>query len=93
MRHPRARRALLSASLLLPIAVRAISLDCGHLREDGVSFNFQDLEGPHSVFDIKDVSVGYANTTYTIDICNKLERPKGVDKNHFCPDGTRSKDL
>ncbi|CAD6592130.1 MAG: hypothetical protein ASARMPRED_006042 [Alectoria sarmentosa] len=80
---------LSSVILLVPSLVTAISLDCSDARDDGVSFNFKTLEGPHSLSRIKEQPNGIRNTTFTIDICRPLEKLKGVPKDEDCPGGSR----
>lgn len=80
-----------SALLLLPALVSAVTLDCKHLRVDGQSFDLSELGGPRSVSLIEDTPPSLTNTTFTIDICNPLQRTKGVAKEDECPSGTRGK--
>lgn len=81
--------SLSTALLLLPALVSAVTLDCKHLRIDGQSFDFSELGGPHSVHLIEDTPPSITNTTFTLDICNPLQRTKGVPKENECPSGTR----
>ena len=87
--HPRTR--LSSVILLVPSLATAISLDCSDARDDGVSFNFKTLEGPHSLYRIKEQPNGYIKTTFTIDICRPLQKQKGVPKEEDCPNNSRGR--
>jgi len=78
-----------SALLLLPAAISAVTFDCGRIRADGESFDFSKLGGPKDVHQLKRTPPSITNTTYTIDICNKLDRDPEVDKKLQCADGTR----
>ena len=79
--------------LLVPSLVTAISLDCSDVRDDGVSFNFKALEGPHSLYRIKEHPNGIINTTFTIDICRFLQKQKGVPKEEDCPNNSRGRPI
>ena len=89
--YPRTR--LSSVFFLIPSLAIAISLDCSDARDDGVSFNFKPLDGPHSFYRIKEHPNGIINTTFTIDICRPLERQKGVPKGEDCPGHTRGRPI
>ncbi|KAF6232868.1 hypothetical protein HO173_008831 [Letharia columbiana] len=86
--HPYIR--LSSVILLVPSLATAISLDCSDVRDDGVSFNFRTLEGPHSLYRIEKQPNGIKTTTFTIDICRPLEKQKGVPKEEDCPNYSRA---
>lgn len=87
--HPYIR--LSSVILLVPSLATAISLDCSDVRDDGVSFNFRTLEGPHSLYRIEKQPNGIKTTTFTIDICRPLEKQKGVPKEEDCPNYSRGR--
>lgn len=89
MRLQRSSFSLPSALLLLPTLVSAVTFDCSHVRVDGQSFDFSELKGSHSVHLIEDTPPSISNTTFTLDICNPLQRTKGVPKEDECPSGTR----
>lgn len=80
----------LSAFLLLPAAISAVTFDCKHIRAGGKDFNFEKLGGPKTVNDQKLTYPSITNTTFTIDICKPLPRSKDKDKHkEECPGGTR----
>ncbi|KAL1302726.1 hypothetical protein AAFC00_003080 [Neodothiora populina] len=81
--------SLPSALLLLPALVSAVTLDCKHIRVDGQSFDLSELGGPRSVSLIEETPPSLTNTTFTVDICNPLQRTKGVPKADECAGGTR----
>ena len=87
--YPRTR--LSPVILLVPSLATAISLDCSAARDDGVSFNFKTLEGPHALYRIKEHPNGIINTTFTIDICRPLQKQKGVPKEEDCPNNSRGR--
>ena len=89
--YPRTRLSYLI--LLVPSLAIAISVDCSDARDDGVSFNFRTLEGPHSLYSIKQHPNGIINTTFTIDICRRLDKKKGVPKEADCPNGSNGKPI
>ena len=75
--------------LLLSNIVSAITLDCGHVRASGQSFNFKSLDGPHSVQHKVSTPPTLKNTTYTIDLCRGLPKVGEIDKTKQCPHNTR----
>ena len=84
---------LSSVILLIPSLAIAINLDCSDVRDDGVSFNFKALTGPHALYKIKPQSNGIKNTTFTIDICQPLKKQKNVPEGEECPSGTRGRPI
>lgn len=80
----------LSALVLLPAAISAVTFDCKHIRAGGQDFNFEKLGGPKDVNLQELTAPSITNTTFTIDICKPLPRSKGKDKaKEECPTGTR----
>ncbi|KAF2161034.1 hypothetical protein M409DRAFT_70100 [Zasmidium cellare ATCC 36951] len=80
----------LSALLLLPAAISAVTFDCKHIRAGGKDFNFEKLGGPKEVNYQRLTSPSITNTTFTIDVCKPLTKSKGKDKaKEECPTGTR----
>ncbi|KAL8715552.1 MAG: hypothetical protein Q9220_000888 [cf. Caloplaca sp. 1 TL-2023] len=76
--------------LFLP-AITSATFDCAHIRESKQSFDISALGEPISVMTSEDHSPSptMTNTTYTIDICKKLDKAKGIPKEEDCPNGTR----
>ena len=89
--YPRIR--LSHVILLIPSLAIAISLDCSDARDDGVSFNFLALKGPHSLYSIKQHPNKIINTTFTINICQPLRKQKDVSKEQDCPNGSRGRSI
>lgn len=83
--------ATLVFSLFFPALVMAIgTIDCGRIQTEGVQFDLSKLSGPHAVMHSIEQPPVTKNTTFTIDICRPLERPKSThEDNEFCPGGTR----
>jgi autophagy-related protein 27 len=81
-------RHISSALLLVPAIASALSLDCGHIRADDVQWNFKKLGGPKTVHRTRWEPPSIENTTFTIDICNPLKKPKDAKKDEECPIGT-----
>lgn len=79
----------ISAFLALPTFITGLTLDCTHIREDGQSWDLRELGGPHAVHHVEFTPPSIANTTFTVDICNKLPRLREVVKDDQCEDGTR----
>lgn len=79
----------LSALLLLPAAISAVTLDCKHIRVDKQDFNFEALGGPKDVHNQIRHPLFISNTTYTIDICDKLKRDSDIETKYQCPQGTQ----
>lgn len=77
------------AFLLLPSSISAITLDCSHIRVDEQSFNLKKLGGPKTVHRIRWEKPSIENTTFTVDICAPLKKPKGAEKDTECDPGTR----
>jgi autophagy-related protein 27 len=79
----------ITVPLLLSTLTSALTLDCTHIRVDKKKFNLQKLGGPHSIVVVdKDRPPAIHNTTYTVDICQQLERAKDIPKAEQCPRGT-----
>lgn len=76
---------LTSVIILLPTFATATSINCKDVRVKGKSFNLDPLKGPHSVGwdDVLEDSI--RNFTFTIDICNPLEKIRGIEE---CPAGS-----
>ncbi|KAL8860731.1 MAG: hypothetical protein Q9178_002761 [Gyalolechia marmorata] len=68
-----------------------MSIDCSNVRDDKQSFDISALGKPISVMTSEDHSPSptMTNTTFTIDICNRLKKAKGIPKEEDCPNGTR----
>ena len=81
-------RSLLTSWLLLPAAL-AVTFDCERIVADDQKFNLKALGGPKDVHWIKPEPPGVLNTTWTLDICQQLKKPKEGDKAHSCPVGTQ----
>ncbi|KAI9838103.1 MAG: hypothetical protein M1819_006259 [Sarea resinae] len=80
---------LLSSVLLLPSLTLAMNIGCEHVRVDKKSFDLSPLSGPHAVSYSYEQPPSIINTTFTIDICQPLKRPKSVPKTDTCQSGTR----
>lgn len=76
--------------LALPAATIASTLDCENIRIDKQDFNLAALKGPKTVHLQEYDPPTISNTTFTIDICAKLEPVPDVDKSEQCPMGTRA---
>lgn len=78
--------------LLLSSLAAAVSLDCENIQVDKKKWDLSKLGGPHSIL-VQDTEAHPAksNTTWTIDICAPLKKPKGVPKGDTCPSYTRGK--
>jgi hypothetical protein len=76
-------------SPLLAAPALAVALDCKNIRIDEHTFNLGALGGPHSVVTTRfEPNPGtHFNTTYTVDICQPLQKSKGK-KTDSCPNGT-----
>jgi len=83
--------AILSAFLLPFLANATGNFDCEDVVLDGISFDFIELGGARSVITSGNNGASIHNTTYTINICEPLGKPKGVDPKIQCPNGTRGK--
>lgn len=80
----------LSALLLLPAAISAVTFDCTHIRADGKDFNLEALGGPKEVNWQRLTAPSITNTTFTVDVCKPLPRSRDKDKaKEQCPSGTR----
>lgn len=92
MLPPISTRALSSLLLLssLVSAASAVNLDCNNVQVDKKKFDLSKLGGPHSIL-VEDTQThpSKSNTTWTIDICQALKKPKGVPKGDTCPSYTR----
>lgn len=79
MRLPRQSSALFT--LALPYLAAGTSIDCTHIRADGVSWDFAALGGPKSVVWTEKHWPSRSETTFTIDICKPLKKvgPKDED--------------
>ncbi|KAF2815750.1 uncharacterized protein BDZ99DRAFT_457715 [Mytilinidion resinicola] len=84
--------ASLSALFLALPALVSASLDCHDVGAKGKHFDLSPLGGPHQVHWRRELTEApglFFNTTFTIDICNKLKWTKGGNKDEECPHGTR----
>jgi hypothetical protein len=79
----------LSVLLALPAVTLAVTLDCEKIRIDKQDFNLAAIGGPKTVHLQEYDPPSIANTTFTIDICDKLQRDEKVDKAKQCPFGTQ----
>ena len=85
--------ALMLSTFLLPFLASATgTLNCAHLRKDGISFDLSKLGGARSVVQSVDHGgVSTTNTSYTIDICRALGKVNDLPADKQCPNGTRGK--
>jgi len=90
LRSTRANAVLLSTLLFPALISGEGGFDCSKVSADGQTFDLSKLGGPHSVMESTEQLPTFRNTTYTIDICKSLERPKSIPDSKKCPDGTRS---
>lgn len=79
----------LALLLALPAATYAATLDCENIRVDKQSFNLAGIGGPKTVHLQEYDPPSISNTTFTIDICDKLKRDEAIDKSEQCPMGTQ----
>lgn len=64
---------------------------CDHIRVDKRSYDFSNLDAPHSVWVVdEDSPPAVYNTTWTVNICSQLELDK-EHKDEQCKKGTNSK--
>ena len=82
-----------SLILLLPSFAISISINCEHIREDKVSWNFDPLDNPYSLYRVNEHDSKITNTTFTFNICRALIKGKGAPANEDCPSNTRGKGL
>lgn len=75
--------------LALPAAITASTLDCEKIRVDKQDFNLSPLGGPKTVHLQEYDPPSIANTTFTIDICNRLKRDPEIPNDKQCPMGTQ----
>ncbi|KAI5367511.1 Putative mannose-6-phosphate receptor binding domain superfamily, MRH domain-containing protein [Septoria linicola] len=75
--------------LLLPAAISAVTFDCENIVADEQKFNFKALGGPKDVHKLVPDQFTVVNTTFTIDLCDTLKKPKGEESKHSCPNGSR----
>jgi hypothetical protein len=78
----------LSLLLALPTAITA-TLDCAHVRIDKQDFNLSPLSGPKTVHWQQYEPPTISNTTFTLDICNRLPQDSNTPRTHRCPAGTQ----
>lgn len=79
----------LSLLLLSASTASAVTLDCENIIVDKQRFDLSPLGGPKTVHYLERMPPSVSNTTYTLDICDKLPRTKGVPKSEECPTGTQ----
>jgi hypothetical protein len=80
--------SITAAFFLLPVAISAMSYQCDNIIVQKQHFNLQALGGPKDVHWLQQKPPSISNTTFTIDLCNKLK----VVKEHpelQCPSGTQ----
>lgn len=82
---------LTSLLLLLPSLITGLSINCEDIRVEKTPFNFKPLDGPHSLYSVKEHPNTIKTTTFTFNICRPLERQKGVPSDEDCPNGSRGK--
>jgi len=72
---------------LLPYLAASTGIDCSHARADGMKWDLSPLGDPKSVVWSRKHPPAYTDTTFTIDICQRLIKtgPKGED----CPNGSQ----
>ena len=75
--------------LTLPAATLAATLDCEKIRIDKQDFNLKGIGGPKTVHFQEYDPPSISNTTFTIDICDGLQRDDAIDKSKQCPFGTQ----
>ncbi|MCJ1249096.1 hypothetical protein MMC30_006319 [Trapelia coarctata] len=85
---PRLLSTLLSAAFLFPSLALAIGQNCESIVADGAKFNLKNLDGVHSVSSISTLPPGKLNSTFTLNICAPLKKPKGPPKEDTCASGT-----
>lgn len=76
--------------LLFSSIALAVNLDCNNIQVDKRKWDLSSLGGPHSIV-VQDTAghPAMSNTTWTIDICKALTKPKNVPKADSCPSYTR----
>ncbi|KAI9730060.1 MAG: hypothetical protein M1834_006052 [Cirrosporium novae-zelandiae] len=82
---------LLSTLLLIPSVtlVSGYNLDCKKVLVDKTNWDFSKLGGPHSVLYSQPHWPTTKNTTFTLDICNPLQRSKNKEeRKKECASGT-----
>ena len=85
-----ATASLLSIPLFISQLTTAVSLQCDNVQLDKKKFDLSKLSGRHSVW-VHDTSRPPAeyNTTWTINLCQPLEKLDGIPSRNQCPAGTR----
>lgn len=87
MYPPRTPHLLLALAAILP---SSLAFACNEIVAKKQNFNFEKLGSPRVVHWTDSLGEDMeARWNFTIDICNKLQRDKGVDKQHWCHDGAR----
>ncbi|KAI9675707.1 MAG: hypothetical protein M1817_001074 [Caeruleum heppii] len=91
IRRPPPTLSILSSLLLLPSLTSAAgTLDCSHVRVDKVSFDLSALAGVHTLSHTRPHPPTIYNTTYTLDLCAPLPKPKNLpNKKDACSNGSR----
>jgi autophagy-related protein 27 len=92
MRLPPGRPAngLLISSILFPALIAATgNLDCSRIVIEGAFFDLSKLGGPHTVTEGNQTAHTWKNTTYTLDICQNLDKSRDIDNDKQCPGKTR----
>lgn len=84
------RTTAIASLLLLSSLASANNLDCQNVQVDGRKFDLSKIGGPHSIL-VQDTEghPSKSNTTWTVDLCQALQKPKGVAKGDTCPSYTR----
>ncbi|KAI9892716.1 MAG: hypothetical protein M1814_001136 [Vezdaea aestivalis] len=79
---------LLFLSALFTSPSSATNPGCDRILAKGKSFDLSGLKGPHSFWVDEENSPHKYNSTYTLDICRPLERPKAVkNAKEWCHSG------
>lgn len=90
----KAADSALLTTILLPALVAAVgNLDCQRIVTGDKTWDLSALTGPHSVMTSHEQPPSIVNTTFTIDICQNLEKKGDVKKDDACPSYTRGKFL
>ena len=79
----------LSTFAVISSAVSAATLDCKAVPVDGKVFNLKALGGPKEVHWTRYKAPSIANTTFTIDICDRLVKRPDTPRGYDCRMGTQ----
>lgn len=91
MYPPRTSHVLLA--LITALSPSVVGFECNNIVAKGQEFNFEKLGGPHVVHWTQAIPTADLELrhNFTLDICNKLQRDKGVEKQNWCHDGVRGR--